>query len=328
MEKLALYRRSTKKFSVIKKEGNRMSEANSESFVSVIIPTYKRPDTLARAIDSVLDQEGFDRFEILVVDDNDPDDPFRKETEDLMKQYADNEKVKYIKHDRNRNGSAARNTGFRNSTGNLICLLDDDDVFLPTKLAKQVAYMDEHPEYGASYTWRMYKNGYVVSYDKCGDLTKEILTLSFFPSTITLMLRRECYAAINGFDESFRRHQDFEFLIRYFEKFTIGVVKEPLSQVIGGANGDGRPKGKKMDEIKKHFLSTFEKRINEIDILEPGFRRKVYSAHYADAFTSHMHNKHYILAIKILIFYTFYTRGELLKEIAAHYSNSIRRRAH
>jgi glycosyltransferase involved in cell wall biosynthesis len=303
-----------------------MSKINTKSFVSVIIPTYKRPESLARAVDSVLSQEEFNRFEIIVVDDNNPDDVFRSETEDVMKKYQDNIKVKYIKHSKNRNGSAARNTGVRYSSGNLIALLDDDDIFLPKKLVKQVSYMDNHPEYGASYTWREYNNGSIISCNKSGDLSKEILTLKFFPSTITLMIRKECYEAIGGFDETFRRHQDFEFLLRYFDKFEIGVVKEPLSRIIGGENGDGRPRGKEYEEIKKQFFQTFNNKINEIELLEPGFKNKVYSAHYADLFTSYIHNKHYIWGAQILIRYTFNTHGELLKDIVAHYKDSIRRR--
>ena len=109
--------------------------------VSVLIPTYKNPDTVGRAVKSVLDQNNFDDYEIIVVDDNDPLSDERKQTENEMKIFSDNPKVKYIKHKKNMNGAVARNTAFKNSTGELICFLDDDDIFLPDKLFYQVKYI-------------------------------------------------------------------------------------------------------------------------------------------------------------------------------------------
>ena len=81
-----------------------------EKMVSVIIPTYKRADYLTRAIDSVLNQT-YNNIEIIVVDDNNSNSTDRKNTESIMQKYNENSKIKYIKHSKNMNGSAARNTG-------------------------------------------------------------------------------------------------------------------------------------------------------------------------------------------------------------------------
>ena len=94
--------------------------------VSVIIPTFKRPGELGRAINSVLAQT-YSNIEVVVVDDNNDGDEFRKETELFMKRFESNDRVKYIKHTKNQNGSAARNTGIANSDGEFIAFLDDDD---------------------------------------------------------------------------------------------------------------------------------------------------------------------------------------------------------
>ena len=96
--------------------------------VSVVIPTYSRPTYLKRCVDSVLNQT-YSNIEIFVVDDNNPDTEARAETEKTMAAYVDNTRVTYLQHDRNRNGSAARNTGWRASHGEYITFLDDDDVF-------------------------------------------------------------------------------------------------------------------------------------------------------------------------------------------------------
>ena len=84
--------------------------------VSVIIPTYKRPNMLGRAIDSVLGQS-YTNIEVVVVDDNSDGDKYRLETIQYMERYANDYRVKYIKHKTNQNGSAARNTGIQNSVG-------------------------------------------------------------------------------------------------------------------------------------------------------------------------------------------------------------------
>lgn len=97
--------------------------------VSVIIPTYKRPNMLGRAIDSVLGQS-YTNIEVVVVDDNSDGDKYRLETIQYMERYANDYRVKYIKHKTNQNGSAARNTGIQNSVGEYIAFLDDDDYFL------------------------------------------------------------------------------------------------------------------------------------------------------------------------------------------------------
>lgn len=294
--------------------------------VSVIIPTYKRSDALSRAIDSALNQENYTNIEVVVVDDNNQDDTYRHQTEEKMKTYETDNRVIYVKHPQNRNGAAARNTGFKVSHGDYICLLDDDDIFLPQKIAKQVAYMEKHREFGASYTWRKDKRGNVIGYRKTGDLTKDILTLSFFPTTITLMIRRECYDGINGFDETFKRHQDFEFLLRFFEKYKIGVVNEPLSQILGGAGDAGRAKGRQFEEIKKQFLSTFESKIVSIDQSDKGFYKKVYGIQYADVFASYAHDKFIADAFRVFVVSALKYKSSFVKAVYSHYKDAIQRR--
>ena len=77
--------------------------------VDVIIPTYKRADMLEKAINSILDQTYKDVM-VTVVDDNDPETEWRKRTSKLMEKFLSEKRVQYICHEKNKNGSAARNT--------------------------------------------------------------------------------------------------------------------------------------------------------------------------------------------------------------------------
>ena len=120
--------------------------------VSVIIPTYHRAECICRAVDSVLTQTLKD-IEIIVVDDNGVETEYGKETSEMMSRYNGVENVIYLRHDVNKNGAAARNTGIRRATGQYISFLDDDDIYSPKRLELMTKCMDDKPEdYGACYT--------------------------------------------------------------------------------------------------------------------------------------------------------------------------------
>lgn len=274
---------------------------NNKPLVSIIIPTYKSSNTLKRAVISVLNQT-YKNIEVIVVDDNNPDTEHRTKTEAVMKEFEKNSRVKYIKHERNKNGAAARNTGFRHSKGEYICFLDDDDVFLEKKVEKQVEFLQENGQFDGVYTWR-YQHGNVISYDKSGDLSEEILSLAFTPYTSSIMIKRECYDFLNGFDESYKRHQDFEFLLRFFQHFSIGVIKEPLVEIKGN-DVDNRLHGKEMELLKDQFLSQFEPFIQSIDQKKKGFKIHVYAMHYSDVFWDYLIRKEFKNAFQLFSKYT------------------------
>ena len=110
---------------------------NIKPLVSVIIPTYGRPNLLLRAINSVLNQS-YSNIEIIVVDDNNPGSLERDQTQKLLEKYIQENKIMYIKMDKNVGGALARNKGVEVCSGALICFLDDDDEYLPNKIELQV----------------------------------------------------------------------------------------------------------------------------------------------------------------------------------------------
>ncbi|MFD0047948.1 glycosyltransferase family 2 protein [Actinomycetes bacterium NPDC127524] len=105
--------------------------------VSVVIPTYARNDMLERAIQSVLNQT-YSNIEILVIDDNDEMSEHRKRTEQIMRQYQENENVRYIQNPQNLGGAKARNIGITESKGKFVAFLDDDDEYLPENIEKKI----------------------------------------------------------------------------------------------------------------------------------------------------------------------------------------------
>ena len=194
--------------------------------VSIVIPTYSRPENLCRAIDSVLAQT-YSPIEILVVDDNGVGTEYQLETEKVLESYIKKGKITYLKHEVNKNGSAARNTGSRASHGEYIGYLDDDDIFLPTKIEKQVLRLQmasaKDPKVQASYCnifMEGYeKSNYILRSSVGGNLAEPLLMGEIRFNSSTILMSREAYNTINGWDERFLRHQDWEFCTRYFSKF-------------------------------------------------------------------------------------------------------------
>lgn len=234
--------------------------------VSVIIPTYSRPKFLPRAIESVLVQT-YPNIEVIVVDDNGDGTENQKYTESLIRDYIDNAQITYIKHDKNRNGSAARNTGFKHSHGDYIAFLDDDDQFLPTKIEKQVCRLDELSEdYGACYcNWAWYDGNRLKKVNKKlgeGNLVESMLLMeNYICGGSSLLIKSSVYKELNGFDESFRRHQDWELLIRFFRKYKIALVNEVLLHIhIESRVFTSNPKI--IEEARLKYLETFKQDIN------------------------------------------------------------------
>jgi glycosyltransferase involved in cell wall biosynthesis len=275
-----------------------MKLSDKKILVSTIIPTYKRADLLSRAIDSVLNQT-YQNIEVIIVDDNDPDTEFRKETELLMSKYLNDKRIIYIKHPRNKNGAAARNTGISCSNGEVICFLDDDDWFVPLKIERQLSSLLENQSYQGVYCGR-FQNGTIIKSKLSGDLSKAILLSEFIPGPPTLMIYKKCLKAIGGFNESYLRHQDSEILLRYFKQFKLFPVEDPLVYI--GVNlAENEVHGTALENLKKTFFDEFKPIIDEIDSKNKDFRKNVISKHYSNVFFDHLQHGYYRLAAGILI---------------------------
>jgi glycosyltransferase involved in cell wall biosynthesis len=205
------------------------------NLVTVVIPTYKRPNQLKRAIDSCLSQT-YSNVEIIVVDDNSPETEYRKTTKEIMRLY-NNENIKYIQHDKNRNGSAARNTGLANANGKYITFVDDDDILYQEKLAKQVTILD-HSDIqigGVTCGYEYLRNDVrcKVNYPiKSGNMQKDIFLIEWATGSSSAPLyKTEAMRRINGYDENFTRLQDWEMLIRFFELYSMEMIDEVLIAV-------------------------------------------------------------------------------------------------
>ena len=108
----------------------------NEPLVSVVIPTYRRTDTLERALNSVLSQT-YRNLETIVVDDNAQFPEVREAVRRLVVQTG-NQTVRLVENEQNLGGALTRNAGIAAARGEYIAFLDDDDEYLPQRVARQV----------------------------------------------------------------------------------------------------------------------------------------------------------------------------------------------
>jgi glycosyltransferase involved in cell wall biosynthesis len=194
--------------------------------VSVVIPAYNRANVLPRAINSVLAQTYKD-FEIIVVDDCSKDN-----TGEVMKQFSD-PRIRYIKHERNKGGNAARNTGIKASEGEFVAFLDSDDEWLPIKLEKQLPAFTKS-NVGLVYSGFIFieesvatQRRYLVN--KTEDFRQDLLVTNFVGTASVAVVRKVLLNRINGFDETLRSCQDWDLYLRLSEICEFECVAEFLA---------------------------------------------------------------------------------------------------
>src|SRR2546426_189289 len=180
---------------------------STPSCVSVVIPVYNGEQYLADAIQSVRDQT-YQNVEVIVVDDGSTDG-----SADVAKKFG--EAIRYV-HQSNGGVGKARNTGIAAARGAYLAFLDQDDLWLPDKLAVQVAYLDSHPEVGAVYCQCQVMGNAELRSDHMRDLRQrlyyyaepvkdDVVGIMRGPCLLmtTTMFRREVLQSIGGFDEAF-----------------------------------------------------------------------------------------------------------------------------
>jgi len=203
--------------------------------ISVVIPAFNRQKAVGRAIKSVLGQTCQD-FEIIVVDDGSTD-----ATVSAVAAF-DDPRINLIRHDRNRGGSAARNTGIGAGVAPYVAFLDSDDEWLPTKLERQLEVFERSDDLlGLVYTGaaRVYPDGSISRYIPRPqvDLPRALLTANVIGETSLGMVRRNALEAIGGFDESLPSCQDLDLWQRISERFRVDAVPEVLVRIANGNDG-------------------------------------------------------------------------------------------
>jgi glycosyltransferase involved in cell wall biosynthesis len=200
--------------------------------VSVIVPTRNRAHLVGFTIDSIL-QQTFRDFELIVVDDCSEDD-----TEKVVKSFRDS-RLRYFKHDNQRLAAANRNYGMSQASGEYIAFCDDDDLWLPEKLEKQLSEFEKDPHIDM-----VCSNGFL--FDNTGDIGlmyRDSISDSSFTfksllrfnpvNTSSVIVKKNIVDDIGGMtaDPVFRTGHDYEFWLRIARKYQIRYLNLPLTKV-------------------------------------------------------------------------------------------------
>jgi len=269
--------------------------------VSVIIPTYKRSDMLCRAVESVLNQT-YKEIEVIVVDDNDPDTEWRHNTSQIMERYCGNPRVKYVCHDKNMNGSVARNTGINIADGDLITYLDDDDIYTPEKIEKQVQYLESHPQYRAVYCgWNRENHDFIPEGE--GDLSFGILSGTNIIITNSIMMWKDDCINCGAWDISLKRHQEAAYFLNYFRNGgLIGRIDEVLV-MFDTTDRTNVSDSKLTEEQLLYLLKKYDDIVQKCEREKSGSRNRIYGCRLLGIVLPYAKNNCYFKAIFKYIFY-------------------------
>jgi glycosyltransferase involved in cell wall biosynthesis len=210
--------------------GSEAREERQMPRVSIIIPTHNRKAFVLEAVDSVHAQT-FEDYEVIVVDDGSTDD-----TGEALKPFGDS--LRYL-YQENQGVSAARNGGLAHAHGEFIAFLDSDDLWLPKKLAIQIAFMDQHPEAQICYTDEIWiRRGKRVNPKKrhakySGEIYPYCLPLCIISPSSALM-RRALFAQVGIFDPGLPVCEDYDLWLRVAASFPIFFIAERLIVKRGG----------------------------------------------------------------------------------------------
>lgn len=185
--------------------------------VGVVIPTYNHARFLAEAISSVLAQTR-PADEIIVVDDGSTDDPIS-----VVAQFP---QIRIFRQN-NRGLSAARNTGLRVCGASHIVFLDADDRLLPSALEAGLACFALRPDSAFVYGGyrRISEKGNLLGSDiftpMVGDAHLTLLRFNIIQMHATVLYRRVCLLAVDGFDENLRRLEDHDIYLRIAQRYSV-----------------------------------------------------------------------------------------------------------
>lgn len=245
--------------------------------VSVVLPTYRRPQHLERAIATVQAQS-ITAWELIVVDDNAPHHPDRQRTEEVVAPHLKDPRVRFVRHDDNRGGSAARNTGIRAARSAWIAFLDDDDSWHPTKLERQLERADRSAADVALVYCRIHarhidsgrESVYRSEPDKCN--IRDLLRRNHISGTSCVMCRTDALLEVGMFDEALASRQDIDLYVRLVARYAFAFVDAAL--VTMNLHGEGRISTNLDAKVLGH-TQFFEKHRKQIEADPIGLRARL-----------------------------------------------------
>ena len=221
--------------------------------VSIIITAHNYAKYLPQSLESALNQNYLGDFEVVVVNDGSTD-----HTEEVLKSYLNESILKVV----TLNGvglASACNRGIEVSTGDYIVRLDADDWFEENLVLVLATYLDNHPNIGLVFCdyCTVDVHGEMIDRVRRAKVNDEVELLDRPALAAGAMYRRECYEIIGGYNEAIRYQEDYDFWIKFIEKYPVRNVSLPLMFYRQHGNSMSRNWEARMQtrrEVKKRFV--------------------------------------------------------------------------
>ena len=236
--------------------------------VSVIIPAYNREKFISECVQSVLAQT-LPAREIIIVDDGSTDATYNILRDLGFNSLSTKKTVLRYFFQQNRGVSSARNLGIKEARSEYIALLDSDDLWLKSKLDRQVsAFQNDTQSSRLCHTDEIWiRNGVRVNQHKKhkkhgGNVFQSCLKLCCI-SPSSAMMHRSVFADFGFFDEDLPACEDYDFWLRYSAKEDVNFIDEPLIIKKGGHSDQLSGAHWGMDRFR---IYSIEKILNEHDL--------------------------------------------------------------
>ena len=273
--------------------------------VSVIIATYRREQTLRKAIESVCSQT-YKNIEIVIVDDND-DCEWNNKIKTIVDSFVDNTdaRIVFLVNHPNRGSATTRNLGINATNGEYITFLDDDDEYLPGKVENQLNdIVEKNADYSLTDLDLYYDNGILCEHRRRSFLRKEtdllLCHLKYhLTGTDTMMFRKTYLLKIGGFDP-IDVGDEYYLMMKAIQGggvFTYLPITEVKATVhvgdLGLSSGSGKIKGENnLYEYKKQFFPGIKQKD----------RRYIKMRHRAVLAFAYLRDKKYLSFFKNALF--------------------------
>ena len=194
--------------------------------LSVVMSVYNAERHLERAVRSVLNQT-YQNFEFIIIDDASTD-----QTKDLLRKIKDM-RVKIIRNEENLGLTKSLNKAIQIARGQLIARMDGDDLSVPHRFEKQLDFLKKHTDYavvGSSY-YQINQDDCIVSLVKVltdDTAIKKGLEKQNWFGHGSVMMRKEAFNKVGGYDERFIFAQDYDLWLRISEHYKVANIEEPL----------------------------------------------------------------------------------------------------
>ena len=200
--------------------------------VSIIMPSYNTADYIGESIKSVQAQV-YSNWELIIVDDCSTDN-----TDDVVKPFLVDSRIRYLKNERNSGAAVSRNRALREAKGRWIAFLDSDDLWMPEKLEKQIGFMEKN---GYSFSYTKYeeidmagqKTGVKITGPK--KITKTGMFNYCWPGCLTVMYDAEKVGLIQIAD--IKKNNDYAMWLKVCKRADCYLLDEYLAEYRKGRKG-------------------------------------------------------------------------------------------